>query len=590
MAPNARPVRGRLTGDDDRLQCHECGDWFVALDQHVYAGHGLTADQYREDWDLPAGTRLRTPGLLNTNRARALQRIDQAGKQDLPRFLPGTFTEDGEVGAAYDKKAQRLWQVRLKEAGWSSWQDVVDWALRNDKTWRDVADRLGRTHQQTRDVGMAHGAVIPPRWERMVAKAELHAAEHGTLLNVRGELSNWLVHLRNDGVSAQLPRRAIRRIDQLDPDWRLDRSARRAAAERRGIRTHREISAFERIQQRLTAAGFTDASDLIGWGITNHVGPTEVGASLGIRGDTLLSQLTTGNPVDPLAATRHLRTSVHGHLEDDGLRVQCHECGLWLASLGHHLRGHRDETGTPLTAASYRHRNGLPSTTKLSSRGGAERGQTAMWRQRLADSGFASWEALLIHAATHRRNLADLAEPMGISPQSLLSGLRHALPDDTWGATVDYRLSRPGHVEVDGDRSQCHECGLWFTRLGEHVSAHDDGTALKWTWTRTWTWTIVAATGSETESPTPERSTSSPRHGTPIIRTGPAPTPIQPASRSSPDQPTHSGLESSYIMVPAVCSELLRHSQSHTAGPTYMFSPSRRGSGSATHSHRRRAT
>lgn len=57
--PVGAGVYGRLTEDaEGRLICHECGGAYLSLAAHVYLAHGLTADEYREVYELPRTTKL----------------------------------------------------------------------------------------------------------------------------------------------------------------------------------------------------------------------------------------------------------------------------------------------------------------------------------------------------------------------------------------------------------------------------------------------------------------------------------------------------------------------------------------------------
>lgn len=57
--PVGAGVYGRLGEDaEGRLICHECGKAYLSLAAHVYLAHGLTADEYREVYELPRTTKL----------------------------------------------------------------------------------------------------------------------------------------------------------------------------------------------------------------------------------------------------------------------------------------------------------------------------------------------------------------------------------------------------------------------------------------------------------------------------------------------------------------------------------------------------
>lgn len=72
-----RPVAplGVQPEDDDGLQCLDCGKWFVALGIHVQAIHGITADDYRREYELPASIGLVTTQLRERFAARARRRF-----------------------------------------------------------------------------------------------------------------------------------------------------------------------------------------------------------------------------------------------------------------------------------------------------------------------------------------------------------------------------------------------------------------------------------------------------------------------------------------------------------------------------------
>lgn len=62
--PVGAGVYGRLTEDaEGRLICHECGGAYLSLAAHAYLAHGLTADEYRETYELPRTTKLASPSV-----------------------------------------------------------------------------------------------------------------------------------------------------------------------------------------------------------------------------------------------------------------------------------------------------------------------------------------------------------------------------------------------------------------------------------------------------------------------------------------------------------------------------------------------
>lgn len=57
--PVGAGVYGRISEDaEGRLICHECGRAYLNLAAHVALAHGLSADEYRETYELPRSTKL----------------------------------------------------------------------------------------------------------------------------------------------------------------------------------------------------------------------------------------------------------------------------------------------------------------------------------------------------------------------------------------------------------------------------------------------------------------------------------------------------------------------------------------------------
>jgi hypothetical protein len=71
-----------ISPDGDQVQCHICGKWYVNLAGHVQQTHGLTADEYKEEFGLNRRTALVGASLSAIRSATAyrtgLGRIGQA--------------------------------------------------------------------------------------------------------------------------------------------------------------------------------------------------------------------------------------------------------------------------------------------------------------------------------------------------------------------------------------------------------------------------------------------------------------------------------------------------------------------------------
>lgn len=62
--PVGAGVYGRVDEDaEGRLICHECGGAYLSLAAHVFLAHGMTADEYRETYELPRSTKLAAAGV-----------------------------------------------------------------------------------------------------------------------------------------------------------------------------------------------------------------------------------------------------------------------------------------------------------------------------------------------------------------------------------------------------------------------------------------------------------------------------------------------------------------------------------------------
>lgn len=82
----------------DKIQCLECGKWYLALNTHLRQSHGMTVDEYRDNHGLPYCT-----GLLGR------LSLAKASKNGFNAWEKGDFTKD------QSKKAIKKAQKSLKE-------------------------------------------------------------------------------------------------------------------------------------------------------------------------------------------------------------------------------------------------------------------------------------------------------------------------------------------------------------------------------------------------------------------------------------------------------------------------------------------
>lgn len=73
--PSGHGRYGVLDGDDERIMCHECGQYYRSLGAHVSRAHDMTAAEYKDDHGLPRGTPLVAPALSREQSENARARV-----------------------------------------------------------------------------------------------------------------------------------------------------------------------------------------------------------------------------------------------------------------------------------------------------------------------------------------------------------------------------------------------------------------------------------------------------------------------------------------------------------------------------------
>ena len=112
------PPAGVLVADDDggRVQCHVCGRFFVGLAHHIRLAHGLSAEAYRERYDLARGLSLFAAGYQEKLRAAALKRgqgqvgrevLREAGQPGRPPGRPVRLSSRIAVSATQRRREAR---------------------------------------------------------------------------------------------------------------------------------------------------------------------------------------------------------------------------------------------------------------------------------------------------------------------------------------------------------------------------------------------------------------------------------------------------------------------------------------------------
>lgn len=99
------PMEGELRYDGYKIQCHICGKWYRGLATHIRV-HGLTADEYREEFSLNRSQPLCSPdisdGLADRLRQRGLvgKNKFQVGNAPSPH---SSFRKQGRIAISRSK-------------------------------------------------------------------------------------------------------------------------------------------------------------------------------------------------------------------------------------------------------------------------------------------------------------------------------------------------------------------------------------------------------------------------------------------------------------------------------------------------------
>ena len=66
---------GIIDGDEHKLLCHECGEYFVSVAGHIYGAHGLRAREYKDRHGIPRGVALIAPEMAQRQSEGAKSRV-----------------------------------------------------------------------------------------------------------------------------------------------------------------------------------------------------------------------------------------------------------------------------------------------------------------------------------------------------------------------------------------------------------------------------------------------------------------------------------------------------------------------------------
>jgi predicted transcriptional regulator len=98
LAPKEPVVSVRASLKPDYITCMECGRRQKALKRHLQSAHGMTPDQYRADYGLPASYPMVATNYAETRRELA-KKIGLGRKSAAPRKRNGKAAGNGNAGA-----------------------------------------------------------------------------------------------------------------------------------------------------------------------------------------------------------------------------------------------------------------------------------------------------------------------------------------------------------------------------------------------------------------------------------------------------------------------------------------------------------
>ena len=437
---------------DDRIECLECGRWFRSVANHVYPAHGLRSDEYRLRYDLPMSDPLSGATTTARRRENGYRNLgsdpDWLARMRARRLEVGAYGVQARSEARAAAMARRrhaadaLWQERLAQQGWSSWQDAADWAIDENVGWADVAALLGASEGPV-SVRARRAGVPPldrritPIQEQMLALARERFAEAGTLRRASPhELSLWLSQQRRHAARG-VRIRVHAELDLIDPDWALNPAQRtNPPCAVPGCLTPRESQGLCRIHYH-----------------------------------------------------RKLEKERRDAIVDPAEQMECLECGERFRSVGTHVH-----QAHGLSAAEYRARHGIADATGMNAAAVrakrqqhsatpeakeqvrqmqiARWGGTAeqLWAQRFERAGWSGWEEAVAWAMAHNQGWREVADRLGCAHTKAIDRGRSAgveIPPPLTEKQLRFLQLARSHAAVHGDlaRPRPPEFAHWLNQV-----------------------------------------------------------------------------------------------------------------------------
>jgi len=224
------PRQATILGEENGLiPCRECGRWFRSLSGHLTRRHGMSCDDYREVWGIPAGVPLTTIETRENTVAAGSRRYAESeeAREAMARGRRSAGSAarvQGQSTAVGHERAEARLRADLEANGWASLAEAVRWARGEGVGWSVLARRLGgRSISPLRERAESEGLTLPrPRGAKTQARVDRirawHSA-HGSLDGLPRDLARFLTYHRHH-VQASGESWVSVDLDSIDPSWR----------------------------------------------------------------------------------------------------------------------------------------------------------------------------------------------------------------------------------------------------------------------------------------------------------------------------------------------------------------------------------
>ncbi|KXP14480.1 hypothetical protein [Tsukamurella pseudospumae] len=199
------------------------------------------------------------------------------------------------------------------------------------------------------------------------------------------------------------------------------------------------------------------------WAAANGLGPSRLADRVGIDAASVTVAIIDAWSHDPASFTVPGAVNVPG-----GALKQCPACGLWFASVDNHIAAHGRISGA--RRGSVR----VPALWNLRADHDGHAAPRTAFERAMERAGH------LDHYLELRRSVLEHLSPpqfrsrIDASQQRAAEILRRISGECGYEEAVgELLLSRPGVLFDDGDRVQCHLCGLWMAMITPHLGLHD---------------------------------------------------------------------------------------------------------------------